>query len=232
MRPNWHHGQHPPACTCADCERNRRVGGGPASAIPSLPKGGQQEVRIHRECEAYIAGVCRKFNIHVPIFILDDTMYNPGACGEAGKFTVRMQRDFTLNASRQDREAVIRHELAHISVHNTLGNVEPHGLEFQRELTRLGGDRMSGAAVSVGSANEADDGGTAGARLIGFAIMGFLASAMLYEPLSSMIPGWSMPFVLPVADFVQAVYSRWPAWTILSGIGLGAIGAIFLSASD
>ena len=160
IRGNWIHGQHPPACTCADCARNRRIGGGPTSARPARPRGGEHEERIHRECEAYIAGMCRRFNIRVPIFILDDTMYNPGACGEAGKFAIRMQRHFTLTANRANREAVLRHELAHISVHNTLGDVEPHGPEFQRELARLGGDRMTGnvgGTRNVGNARRATD---------------------------------------------------------------------------
>ena len=233
MRPNWHHGQHPPACTCADCERNRRVGGGPTSALPPSPPGGRDEARIHRECEVYIARVCQRFGIRVPLFVLDDTMYNPGACGEAGNFVVRMQRHFTLTASRQDREAVIRHELAHISVHNTLGNVEAHGPEFRRELARLGGDRRSGRTATETNAGGGEDGGgAAGARLIGLVTLGLLAFVMLYDSLLPVLPGWSMQFLVPAADFVQAAYSRWPTWTILAGIGLGAVASAFLATSD
>ncbi len=232
MRPNWHHGQHPPACTCADCERNRRVGGGPISAIPQEPGGGQKEIRIHRECEAYIARVCRRFSIHIPIFILSDTMQNPGACGEAGKLVVRMQRHFTLNASRQDREAVIRHELAHISVHNTLGDVEPHGPEFQRELNRLGGDRMSGRVVNVEDAESTVSTFVHLRRTLGVIILGFLAFVFFQSWLFQVLPDWLTAYLAIVTHFLGIIYLKWPLWTAMSGLTLGVAGAILLADWD
>lgn len=237
MRPNWHHGQHPPACTCVDCERNRRAGGGPTSARQPQPKGGNQEARVYRECEAYIAKVCRHFNIRVPLLIIDDRLQNPGACGEAGQSTVWVQRRFILAASRQDREAVLRHELAHIAVHNTpgLGDVEAHGPEFRRELVRLGGDRMTGQVqpVSIAPAGDSEEVGSRFFRYtLGLAILGFLAFVMLRGWVMPMLPDWLVGYVAPVDDFIRMAYFRWPIWTVVSGWVLGVVGAILLAKSD
>ena len=143
MRPNWVHGQHPPTCTCTACVRNRR-NGGRARGKSSRPrrssaKGRGREERIHQECEAYSTKLCNQFNIRHPLLIFDDNLQNPGACGEAGQSTIWVQRDYFLREGRGERERVLRHELAHIAVHNTpgMGDVEAHGPEFEAELHRI-----------------------------------------------------------------------------------------------
>ena len=145
IRSNWTQGGHPPACTCVACQ-NRR-GGEPAQNVSSgrrssgaKPRAGT-EARIRQECEAYVAKLCKKFGVRVPLLIFDDNLQNPGACGEAGQSTIWVQRAYFLRESRGERERVLRHELAHISVHNAAGwgEVEAHGPEFRQQLARLGG---------------------------------------------------------------------------------------------
>ena len=94
---------------------------------------------MRRECEGYVAELCRKYDIRRPFLFFDDRLQNPGACGEAGQSTIWVKRDYFLRVDRCERERVIRHELAHISVHNTPGwdNAPAHGAEFAAELTRL-----------------------------------------------------------------------------------------------
>lgn len=181
----------------------------------------QHEANIHRECEAYIDWMCARFNIRVPILVLDDTMYNPGACGEVGKFVIRIQRQFALTASQARREAVLRHELAHISVHNTLGDVEPHGSEFQRELARLGGDQITANTESVETVGETAHGPNI-LQVLGVIIVLFAALVILQGWILSVLPDslakYLAPVLAPVADFVWATYWQWPGWTIASGV--------------
>lgn len=232
MRGNWTHGQHPPACTCVQCQ-NRSRG---QEAVQRSQSGGRNEASIQRGCETYIAGMCKKFNIRQPLLVIDDTMYNPGACGEAGKLVIRVQRHFILTANRQNREAVLRHELAHIAVHNTpgLGDVEAHGPEFKRELDRLGGDRMTGSLGSVGSAGtirtplppvaEGNEGAADGPtirQVLGVIIILLAASVLFQGWFMPVLPDWLAQYIAPVlvpaADFVWTAYWQWPVWTILAG---------------
>ena len=155
MRPNWVD-QHPSACTCTACDRNRRSSGNRVRGKSSRPrrstaKQGHEE-RIHRECEVYLEKLCRQFNVRQPLLIFDDNLQNPGACGEAGQSTIWVQRGYFLRENRGERERVLRHELAHISVHNTPGmrDAEAHGPEFKREVARLGGDSAIGAMTWYG----------------------------------------------------------------------------------
>ena len=146
MRPNWVHGQHPPACTCVGCVRRRsskvrgRVQGVFAKMRRAFADGKQRRERnVKRECEAYLDELCGRFGIRQALLVFDDTMQNPGACGEAGQSTIWVQRNFVLRADRRRREEVLRHELAHISLHNTpgMGDFPAHGAEFKAELARL-----------------------------------------------------------------------------------------------
>ncbi len=225
MRPNWVHGQHPPACTCAACARNQRSKGyAPRKSSRSRRSRVKDQLgneeRIQQECEVYIDGLCKKFSIRVPILVIDDTMYNPGACGEAGKLVIRVQRRFILAANRQNREAVLRHELAHISVHNTLGDVEIHGPEFKRELNRLGGDRITGNAGQNGEVAISPV-----RQVIGAAVIGLVLLVLLQGWFVPLLPDWLAqpiaPILASIADFVWAAYWQWPVWTALSSILLG-----------
>ena len=98
-----------------------------------------REEQIHLECMAYLDSRCAKFGIRDCLLVFDDRLQNPGACGEAGQSTIWIQRNSAVTATRPDREAVLRRELAHIAVHNNpaLGNVETRGPEFEAELARI-----------------------------------------------------------------------------------------------
>ena len=141
MRPNWSHGRHPPACTCDACDRNRRSG---INTRQELSRGSGREERIHEECEAYLAKLCAKFGVRVPLLVFDDNLENPGACGEAGQSTVWIQRHFALTANKGLLEAVLRHELAHISINGNpaIRDVATHGPEFEAELDRISEGRV------------------------------------------------------------------------------------------
>ena len=194
-------------------------------------------MRIYRECEAYITKMCQHFNIRVPLLIIDDRLQNPGACGEAGQSTVWVQRRFILAASRQDREAVLRHELAHISVHNTpgQGDVEAHGPEFQHELARLGGDGMNSwpRPVSIEPSEGTEGVGSGFFRCtLGLAIVAFLAFVLCQSWLLPMLPGWLAEYLVPIINLIGMVYLKWPIWTVVSGFALGAVGAALLADWD
>lgn len=107
---------------------------------PAMPAPGPaEEVRRMPRVEAYLSQLCRGLGIRLPILILTDEMQNPGACGEAGQSTIWLQRQATLTREWSAVQATIRHEVAHILVHNTpgMGEAPAHGTEFYAALERV-----------------------------------------------------------------------------------------------
>ena len=141
MRPNWIHGRHPPACTCVACSRKRVSRPGMLRRFWRFVSSGaeRREEKMRIEREAYVAALCHKYDIRRPLLYFEDQMANPGACGEAGGHLVRLKRDYFLKVGLQERQRIIRHELAHISVQNAPGweNAAAHGSEFGAELARI-----------------------------------------------------------------------------------------------
>ena len=89
------------------------------------------EIRLEN-VESYLLLLCAKLGIKMPFLFYADDMVNAGACGEAGQSTIWLHRQSTLTKDWPDVQAIIRHEVAHIVVHNTpgMGNATAHGAEF------------------------------------------------------------------------------------------------------
>ena len=113
---------HPPACTCVKCLR--------AVRIPI------EEPARFSKCESYLGLVCATLDIKKPFLFFNDALQNSGACGEAGQTTIWLQKQHVLKSNWADIEDTIRHEVAHIVVHNgPEGDEAPaHGREFQSAL--------------------------------------------------------------------------------------------------
>lgn len=88
------------------------------------------------QAERLVADLCRKLQVKVPLVLFGERLDNAGARGEAGQSMIRLSRPHVLNSPWEAVESTIRHEVAHIVVHNTqgLGDVPAHGREFQAAL--------------------------------------------------------------------------------------------------
>ncbi len=86
--------------------------------------------------ESYLLLLCAKLEIKTPFLFFADEMQNSQACGEAGQSTIWLQKSYTLTKNWSDVQRTIRHEVAHILVHNTpgMGKVPAHGVEFDAAL--------------------------------------------------------------------------------------------------
>ena len=86
--------------------------------------------------EDYLSLLCAKLEIKTPLLVFADDMVNVGACGEAGQSTIWLHKQSTLTRDWSDVQRTIRHEVAHIIVHNTpgMGEVPAHGAEFDAAL--------------------------------------------------------------------------------------------------
>ena len=105
-----------------------------------------KETRFER-AENYLAALCNELGIKKPLLLFSDEMQNEGACGEAGRVSIRLHTPSMLNGDWSDVMRTIRHEVAHIVVHNTpgMGEAPAHGVEFETALIRVSGvaNRMS-----------------------------------------------------------------------------------------
>lgn len=99
------------------------------------PKITNEEKRLTM-AENYLSSLCGKLDIKTPLLVFTDKMANPGACGEAGQSTIWLHRQSTLTRDWSAVQRTIRHEVAHIVVHNTpgMGEVPAHGAEFDAAL--------------------------------------------------------------------------------------------------
>lgn len=86
--------------------------------------------------QEYLSSLCAKLGIRTPLLIFTETMANPGACGEAGRSTIWLHREYTLTRSWSEVQDTICHEVAHIVVDNTpgMGEAPAHGAEFNAAL--------------------------------------------------------------------------------------------------
>lgn len=86
--------------------------------------------------EDYLSSLCDKLELKTPLLIFTNEMDNPRACGEAGRSTIWLHKEYTLTKSWSDVQETIRHEVAHIVVDNTpgMGEVPAHGAEFNAAL--------------------------------------------------------------------------------------------------
>ena len=100
---------------------------------------GPKLTRFER-AENYLAALCEHLEVKKPLLLFSEEMQNEGACGEAGRVTIRLHTPFVLNRDWIDVLRTVRHELAHIVVSNTpgMGEVPAHGAEFESALIRVG----------------------------------------------------------------------------------------------
>ena len=105
----------------------------PKTEMP--PKTVAEEKRLEM-AEDYLLLLCSKLRIKTPLLVLSDEMDNEGACGEAGQSTIWLHRQSTLTRDWPSVQRWIRHEVAHILVHNTpgMGEAPAHGAEFDATL--------------------------------------------------------------------------------------------------
>ena len=106
----------------------------PKTPAPAVPKA-TDEIRL-ASAESYLSLLCAKLEIKTPFLFFADDMVNAGACGEAGQSTIWLHRQSTLTRDWLDVQRTIRHEVAHIVVHNTPGmeDAPAHGAEFDAVL--------------------------------------------------------------------------------------------------
>lgn len=99
-----------------------------------VPKG-TNEARL-ASAEDYLSLLCAKLEIKTHLLVLADDMVNVGACGDAGQGTSGLHMQSTLTRDWSDVQRTIRHEVAHITVHNRpgMGEVPAHGAEFDAAL--------------------------------------------------------------------------------------------------
>ena len=119
-------------------ERPSREYAPPPEPTPLATRTIQKETRLAM-AEDYIALLCGRLGVRTPFLVLSDEMDNPGACGEAGRVMIRLQRQATLTREWSAVQATIRHEVAHIVVHNTpgMGEAPAHGVEFDAAMERV-----------------------------------------------------------------------------------------------
>ena len=99
-----------------------------------MPKA-TNEARL-ASAEDYLSLLCAKLEIKTPLLVFADDMVNLGACGDAGQGIIWLHKQSTLTRDWSDVQRTIRHEVAHIIVHNTpgMGEVPAHGAEFDAAL--------------------------------------------------------------------------------------------------
>ena len=101
-----------------------------------LSAGTAAEEKRMEMAEDYLLLLSSKLRIKTPFLFFADEMQNEGACGEAGQSTIWLHRESTLTRDWPSVQRWIRHEVAHILVHNTpgMGKVPAHGAEFNAAL--------------------------------------------------------------------------------------------------
>ena len=107
----------------------------PQPVTPKTPVTDIEEKRIEM-VEDYLLVLCNKLGIKTPFLFFADEIQNEGACGEAGQSTIWLHRESMLTRDWPSVQRWIRHEVAHILVHNTpeWREAPAHGAEFDAAL--------------------------------------------------------------------------------------------------